>query len=225
MINNFSYPDALIEALERSLSPERLQSYLTATGGNKTEALRLYLWNTEISAELYKPLQGLEITLRNAFHRELSLVYGSDWYDNLRHVLTFLSQKNIDKAKDDITKRGKTPTPPRVVAELSFGFWVSLLGFGRKGPDNYEMQLWRPAIYKAFPNRPAKGFNRKVANREISSIKELRNRIAHHEPIIHRYNILAEYYKILEAISWLCRDTALWLSSHSRLTEVLAKKP
>jgi hypothetical protein len=131
----------------------------------------------------------------------------------------------VNRAKNDISTRSKTPTPSRVIAELSFGFWTSLLGNGRKGANNYEVTLWRNALYKSFPNRPPKGFNRKFANREFTSIRELRNRIAHHEPIVHNYDVLLEYYKILDAISWMCKDTALWVSSNSRLLELLAAKP
>lgn len=225
MVNKFSYPPTLINALQDSLSPDRLQSYLKATGGEQTLALQLYMWNTDLSAALYHPLQGLEITLRNAFHRELSKTYGSDWYNQISHILTDISNDNIAKAIRDITNRGKNATPPRIVAELSFGFWVSLLGAGRKGNNNYEMKLWRPALYKAFPNKPARNFNRKAANREFTHIKELRNRIAHHEPIIHNQDVLNEYYRILDAISWLCKDTAIWVSSNSRFIEVFNNQP
>jgi Abi-like protein len=225
MVNNFSYPSPLLNALRNSLSGDRLNSYLVAAANDETKALQLYQWNTDLSAGLYQPLQGLEITLRNAFHRELSLAYGDRWYETLPHILTDISIDAVNRAKKDITTRGKTPASSRVVAELSFGFWVSLLGNGRKGVNNYEMTLWRNALYKSFPNRPSKGFNRKFANRELTSIKELRNRIAHHEPIIHKYNVLQEYYRILDVLSWLCRDTALWVSSNSRLPRLLNHKP
>ena len=83
-----AYPAPLIAALEASLSKDRLQSYLTAAGGEETQALQLYIWNTQLSAALYQPLQGLEITLRNAFHRQLSLTYGNDWYDQIPQILS-----------------------------------------------------------------------------------------------------------------------------------------
>ena len=77
MVNPFSYSPNIINALERALSPERLSTYLVAANGDHAAALRLYVWNTEISAALYGPLQALEILVRNAFHRELSAVYGT----------------------------------------------------------------------------------------------------------------------------------------------------
>jgi hypothetical protein len=82
MVNPFPYSQRIIKALETSLSPERLSTYLAAANGDHAAALRLYVWNTEISAAFYGPLQGLEIVVRNAFHRELAAVYGPTWYDN-----------------------------------------------------------------------------------------------------------------------------------------------
>jgi hypothetical protein len=81
LVNDFTYTPSVISALEAALSSERLTAYLQATGGHQERALRLYLWNTEISAAFYGPLQGLEIVLRNALHRELSRVHGVSWYD------------------------------------------------------------------------------------------------------------------------------------------------
>lgn len=80
--NVFSYTDAVIQALETSLSPERMATYVGRAGGDREKAVRLYTWNTAVSAAFYGPLQGLEVALRNAMHRELSVRYGVDWYDN-----------------------------------------------------------------------------------------------------------------------------------------------
>ena len=88
MVNPFPYSQSIINALERALSPERLSTYLAAAGGDHAAALQLYVWNTQISAALYGPLQALEIIIRNAFHRELATVYGPAWYDSARVPLT-----------------------------------------------------------------------------------------------------------------------------------------
>jgi len=50
MVNPFSYSSNVINALERALSSERLSTYLVAANGDHAGALRLYVWNTEISA-------------------------------------------------------------------------------------------------------------------------------------------------------------------------------
>ena len=176
MVNRFAYTPAVLRALEASLSFERLTAYRRETGGNLERALGLYLWNTAISAALYGPLQGLEVAMRNAVHRELSTVYGASWYDHPALPLSPVAKTLLRDAKATIAQRKKPVIPPRVVAELSFGFWVSLLGPGPSGL--YEMRLWRPILYKAFPNAK---LSRKAVHQPLDRLCTLRNRIAHHE--------------------------------------------
>ena len=78
----YPYTGASVVSLEASLSPERLATYAAAAGGGREQALRLYTWNTAVSAAFYGPLQGLEVALRNAMHRELGRRFGPRWYDD-----------------------------------------------------------------------------------------------------------------------------------------------
>ena len=59
-VKNFTYADDLLDELA-ALSRERLGTYLDATGGDREGAIRLYAWNTAVSAAFYGPLQGLEV--------------------------------------------------------------------------------------------------------------------------------------------------------------------
>ena len=196
MVNPFAYSQHSINALERALSAERLSTYLAAASGDHAAALRLYTWNTDISAALYGPLQALEIVVRNAFHRELAAVYGPAWYDDPRVPLTPFARARVDDAKDALRRTGRPLDPGRIVAELSFGFWERLLTRGPHGKLNYEMALWRRALHRAFPNsrRP-----RVEVHKPIPALRDLRNRIAHHEPIFAR-PLAIEYQTIIEVI-------------------------
>ena len=168
---------ASFAALEETISQDRLTSYLAETQGDKTKAFQLYAWNASISAALYVPLQGLEVTLRNALHRQLTDCFGTQWYDQrtVRTILTPRSVARLDEAKATLRQ---PVTPSRLVAELSFGFWISLLGPGPK--KRYEFQLWRPALRKAFPT-PERLLRHDV-HEPLDYLRTLRNRIAHHEP-------------------------------------------
>lgn len=219
MVKGFTYNSSVINALETALSSDRLTAYLRETGGDKGRALRLYLWNTETSAAFYSPLQGLEIALRNALHRELSSIYGAHWYDTPSTPLTPRAKDLIREAKSSIAHNKKQVIPPRVVAELSFGFWVSLLGPGPSG--TYEMQLWRPILYKAFPH---KRLSRKEVHNPLDQLRLLRNRIAHHEPIFQR-SLINEHQSILQIISWVCPYTAAWITHHSTVPSIVATRP
>jgi len=52
----------------------------------------------------------------------------------------------------------------------------------------------------------------------LAPIRTLRNRIAHHEPII-AWNLPRHYAKIIELTGWLCPSAAEWCEAHSRFRE------
>lgn len=210
----FDYRIDIIENLEKAISSERLSTYLAATSNNKENAIKLYLWNTELSAAFYLPLQGLEVTLRNALHRELACKYETDkWYELVK--LGSVQTAQIDKANKTVEKLHGKVSPPHMVAELSFGFWISLLN--RK----YHPTLWAKTLYKAFPNTKP---NRAKIVERLDHLRIFRNRIAHHESIFKR-DLLKDYSSIIEAISWICPDTAKWIDSHNSVVSTLHKKP
>jgi hypothetical protein len=221
MVNPFSYSPHVINALERALSQERLSTYLAAASGDHAAALRLYVWNTEISAAFYGPLQALEILVRNAFHRELATVYGPAWYDSPRVPLTPPARARVANAKETLRRANRPLDPGCIVAELSFGFWERLLTHGPPGKLNYEMALWRPALNRAFPNSRRRRID---VHKPLPNLRDLRNRIAHHEPIFARA-LANEYQTIIEVIGWMCADTRSWVVHHSTVPSVLTRRP
>lgn len=223
MINNLESSTDLISHLEISLSKERFETYVKFANGDKTQALKLYLWNTNLSAALYSPLQSLEISFRNALHKELTQQYNNNWYDEIFHFASYTTKKNINSAKHKIERiENKEITPSRMVSNLTFGFWVGLLGPGPKGENNYDMKLWRPCLYKAFPY---KKLSRKEAHAKFDDLRKLRNRIAHHEPIFNQEDLKNNYEKILETSSWICLYTSHWIKDNNQFLSIFQKKP
>jgi hypothetical protein len=55
-------------------------------------------------------------------------------------------------------------------------------------------------------------------------LRDLRNRIAHHEPIFSR-DLAADDRTILEVIGWMCADTRAWVVHHSEVPAILADRP
>lgn len=217
---------AVQEALEATLSADRLTKYMAEANGDRKAAIRLYAWNTAISAAFYGPLQILEVAIRNAMHAQLINAYGAHWYDNGAAGLDKGCKERIARAKDDLRREGRPIDPPRMVAALSFGLWVSLLGAGgRRGAGqpkaNYEMTLWRPALRNAFPNAPS--LSRKKAHEPLNHLRFLRNRIAHHEPIFERH-LEQDYQTILDIVGWVSEPTRDWLKQSARVDDVLAMK-
>ncbi|NTI78586.1 Abi family protein [Rhizobium rhizogenes] len=223
--NGFSYTDAVIDALETSLSPERMATYVQRAGGDRESAVRLYTWNTAVSAAFYGPLQGLEVALRNAMHRELARKYGQDWYDDPAAGLDGGTLARISAARTDLRRDGYPDDPPHIVAALSFGFWVALLGPGGRAPTggraNYEMTIWRAGVFKAFPHAR---LSRKSAHAPLDYLRTFRNRIAHHEPIFDRH-LAADYTSLQQVAGWISPETLTWINHHSRVPVLLAQSP
>ena len=169
------------------------------------------------------PLQVLEVALRNAVHTGLAGRFGADWHDQLDGTLAVGCLGRISEAKRKVQLQRATVTPGRVIASLPFGFWVSLLGPGGRRADglgaNYEMALWRPCLRRAF--RHCESLSRKRAHAELDDLRNLRNRITHHEPIFRR-DLAADYNRIPGVVGWISPDVADWVRQHSRFEDVLS---
>src|ERR1019366_6410034 len=109
---------------------------------------------------------------------------------------------------------------PHVIAELSFGFWTSLLG------RRFEHSLWVPALRQVFPRiGKVSGIpSRRLVAERFEHLRVFRNRIAHHEPIFPR-NLASDYASLLEVTAWMYEDVADWTDSISTCNTLLSMKP
>lgn len=214
----YGYPGWSQSDFDDVFSSDRLGTYLTARGGNKNDALALYAWNIAISNAMFAVICGVEIALRNACHRELSAYLSLTWYD----TASFLSldvgfAKEISKVKSRIRADGKSVTPGRVVAGLTFGFWANLFG------KRYRNSLWVNALNNAVRHYPPPQ-KRTDINAKLKKINRLRNRIAHHEPIFSR-SLKDDFELLKEVAGWLSPFLPPWLQYHNRCENLLLELP
>jgi hypothetical protein len=207
---------AFYSKLEAKLSPARMAVY-NADGRGPCIALARYLLNAALSEALYSPLQLCEVALRNSIHTELTRLLGrTDWYDDPGFPMTVWGGNEILKAKGKLTKHGKRVIPDSVVAELTFGFWPSLF------EDHYERHTaFMPGgIRKVFPHLQKSKHNRKALKAELEKIRDLRNRIFHHERIVHLRDLNAKHQLILDVISWVSPELRKMADVFDRFTPV-----
>jgi hypothetical protein len=203
--------------LRASVSQDRLEPYLAACSGDQVAATRLYAWNIQVSAAFHAPLGCLEVACRNAMHCQLSALFGrEDWWDATELRLHQTAQRIANDARREILRRRGSITPARMVAELPFGFWVSLLGSG----TDYENRLWRPALHRAFPGYRGR---RAVLHQELDACRLLRNRIAHHSPV-YRRDLGADHVRILRLLGYVSWEYSDWVLTHDRVPAVLAAR-
>jgi hypothetical protein len=187
-----------LQRISATLATERLDAY-RQDGVAQEVALARYLLNMALCEALYSPLQLSEVALRNALHACLAARYGSEaWYDSSAVPLALWQQAKIAEAKQQLTSQGKTATPGRVVAELSFGFWTALFN-----KSQARTGLGHHLVKNAFPH--ARRTERDLARLDAKweEIRSLRNRVFHHERIVHWADLEARHRAILDVIGWI----------------------
>jgi hypothetical protein len=196
-----------------ALSVARFATYVTWADGDQTLALRLYTYNSKLSGALHNPIHMLEVTLRNISDRQMAATFGAAWMKNAAVGLTPYQQACITSAEDMLRKQGKAIAHDPLVAELTFGFWTSLFG----GKSHH---LWR----HLRPMFNAPGLQRRAVNQALTDMRTLRNRIAHHEPIL-LLPLAARYAAIRDMADWLEADAATWIQQHSTWGQVFLGAP
>jgi hypothetical protein len=203
-------------AVAAQLSEIRLEPYLAAVGGDLERALTLYVWNARMAGALFEEIHYAEVFLRNALVAQLEAIAAAnpntgDWYE--AGFLDEASFAEISRAKEKLSRRHTSPTEGRIIAELPLGFWHNLLA-------SHEQRLWERGLYRAFVNLPLSDSNEhlEVAQR-LHELGELRNRIAHHEPILRRDHA-ADHCLILTLLGWISDDAAAWVEENGRVLEI-----
>jgi hypothetical protein len=189
------------QQIEGILHTERIDAY-RQDGADSNLALSRYLLNMALSEALYPALQFAEIALRNAVHRQLSVRCGTDaWYDSPLARLTPWQQDKVMEAKDALRKRRKPLSAGRIVAELTFGFWTGFFNncHARTGIGSYLAK-------NAFPHAPAQDQYLSKLDKRWQHIRDLRNRVFHHERILHWRDLNSRHQAILEIIGWMSPD-------------------
>lgn len=209
------------KAIERIISIDRLQPYLKHHSNNFDKAVAHYKANIEVSESFYPLLSILEIGLRNNIDYQLKRKFNDDnWYENpdfIRIVSRFQIDR-VSEARNSILREKKVITTGKVISELSFGFWTSLLD------SKFEKTLWKN-IRLAFPNCPKNIRKRKTMSSKFNGVRKLRNRIFHHESVTWSIPALTNYKnEIIEGIDWLDKGLLNWSQDIFRFDEVISKR-
>ena len=201
------------DQLKQTLAPERIEAYGTSTDSPEIVLAR-YLLNMALCESLYSPLQFAEIALRNRIHQQLSSHHKTpEWY-RLKEGLTPWQQKRISESISSLQSHAKPITPGRVVAELTFGFWT---GFFNK--TQAQTSLSQSLVAGVFANLPRRQRTLKTINKRWNRIRDLRNRIFHHERIIHWKDLDQQHTNLVEAIHWISPELAELSMTLDRYTQ------
>lgn len=193
-------------------------------GNDREGAMSLYWWNLQVSATLIVPLQICEVAVRNGVAEVLQEVHGENWPWSNGFIKSLSQSKrplDYNTQRDLRSVASRLQTTGKVIAELRFAFWEKLFTRGQ------DARLWIPHLKAAFPGvNPDKTPQtaRAEAFDALHSIRKLRNRIAHHEPIFTR-DLIIEYTRIETVIRWRSPVAADWVAKVQGLTALIAALP
>jgi len=162
-------------------------------------------------------IHHVEVLVRNAIHRQLSHDEPADGVHSWLvepAVLKPGELKAVDSAVARIRLLGRPVTRARVLASLPLSFWTRLLG------TRYE-ELWKSSLHHAFPH--GSGLRKDVAG-QLNRISQLRNDIAHHQPIIGM-PVADRHQDMLDLAAAVDPAAAAWIEALSRVGETLAARP
>lgn len=215
-------PIQLILDLEAILSPPRFATYVRQAGGDRAKAADLYCWHTDLAAAFYGPLQYAELAARNGAVEAIAAVYGAAWHRNPAFQQSLRPRVAHYRMRDDLRSLAQRHTHAGgVVADIKFVFWQHLFVAAQ------DAVLWNAHLHQVFPGLPPQ-MTVQAARGEVRSrierIRNFRNRIAHHEPLLSR-DLAGDLAAALELVEWRRPDIAAWLRTTETVTALLAQRP
>lgn len=203
------------------ISSSRMSTYLAKTSGDLTRALDLYGWNAAVSAALMLPAHFSEVSTRNAVDEALRDLYGDEWPKStgFRESLPNPGGRSFNPRRHLIQVSDHHPTTGKVIADLKFAFWENMFT-----ARHYD-RLWKTRIQSVFPNAQGtpSAVRAQIAD-DLKKIRQLRNRIAHHEPVFTR-DLAADHARILNLVALRSDQTRAWLHTMDQTRDILARRP
>lgn len=208
-------------AVTDAISPARFATYLRYAHGSESRAWAAYAWNVRVSADMLQILVHAEVALRNAVSRALTAAFGPNWPYAPAFEFTFsmVAQQEYRAARSDLEGRLKR-SPMNTgdfVAGQTFVFWEGKL------VHRYRSRVWDQQFTATFTGATA-GESYRDVHDAAEMLRKLRNRIAHHEPLLTS-NLAAEYSRALQIIRWASPAKARWVASEWPVTDGFTGPP
>lgn len=211
--------------LARWITQPRFDEYLVAANHDAEAARELYEWNVSVSAAFFELIAHVEVVLRNAVDTILKPLEVSEsarvehrqgwWFASP----TFLTDHDLNfhhTARKHLGGKAEGATRDKVFASMTFGIWDAVFG------PSYE-QLFRRHLVYAFPHRSA-GFKRETVQKNVLALRNLRNRIAHHQAIFDQ-PLEERFEQAMDLLRWIDPSLEGWVLGVCRVPALLDLRP
>lgn len=206
----------------------RMNRYLLATGGNTRKAMTLYRKNLQLTQELFTVISCFEVALRNAIDATVTPSLGNNWLRDAASPRGVFDSPKCRLTRDNINdaiKKLHSYNHYKLVAELGFGFWRFMFA-------QHQFNATGRILLKVFPSKPtstpAIQYNNIYIFNQLAQLNDIRNRMAHHEPIcflpgkpIKDTTYARQHYiLILQLFQWMQIDEAALLYGLDHISTV-----
>ncbi len=217
--------------IEDIFSANRMKKYVNACGGDTRRAMTLYRYNLKLSQEMFTLISCFEVALRNRIDKQMTAHFGGDWLRDL--VMpggAFYNDRSVERTKkiilnayNELNNSG-IYSHSKLLAVMEFGIWKYLF-------SNAHYRLTGRVLLQAFPLKPrssAQGqYDHNYIFHELNFINNIRNRIAHHEPIcfgnpvcIDSTYALSHYSRMMTLFKWMDIDAPTLLYGLDHVNKV-----
>ncbi|HCT79911.1 MAG TPA: hypothetical protein DGG94_13285 [Micromonosporaceae bacterium] len=156
------------------LGEERYQRFLAAARGEEDFVPALVEFDEALSTALQRDLRRVELMLRNAYDRTMRLLWKNEthWLIDPQSYAHCTLRRRYPKLAA-AAEAGKADAAT-LVSNVTFGFWMQLT------TTSAEQPLFVPYLKHSFNA----GTGRAAVHSVVERLVRLRNRVAHHEPVI-----------------------------------------
>lgn len=213
------------------MSVERMNRYFQSTGNNSRKAMTLYRANLKLSQELFTIISCFEVALRNAIDRHYTALNGNDWLRDSALPMGMYNARNCGKTPGIIALAMRKLTVyshTALIAQMDFGFW-------RYTFARHQFYAGGQGLLTIFPSKPVSTathtYNYQYFFDQLERINNMRNRLAHHEPVCFRngFPIIDTSYSrriydlLIRLFQWMDIDESSLLYGLDHVSEICDK--
>jgi len=241
MPTTIQYRPDIIDLL---ITNDRINSYgAVFKPSNDIELVGVYLWNAHVCGAIYPVISSVEIALRNSVDQALVSSLGRFWWSGSKLQYNSFApgvappfevqalKKNFASATQAFLRDRKNrygiaksvpPTHAGVVAKTDFSTWEFILNHEFMGNN----KIWPARLGKVFCGQwPSTHASTLLAHAKdlVSTIREFRNRVFHHEPAWKRFGVHTEADAILLLQEKISKIESLLTLIHPEKTRLLTR--
>jgi hypothetical protein len=168
------------------------------------------------------PLHICEVVLRNAVSDALERVYGARWPWSIGFEQSLPAPRlGYSPRRDLQNARTHAATTGKAIPELKFVYWQKMF------TGRHDTRVWNTHLLGVMPNLDSSKTISQLRQQiydDLEKVRELRNRIAHHEPIFTR-NLTDDLQRMVSLIEHRCKITAEWMLDNQQASALISARP